>query len=217
MDPVRIPLRYRISDRIMSFYGVGVALVIATVMIAWPISHVLLRNVSGLHFAVLIAIVVAGHLVAAVAWRTGSHIGTTPTLSMERGAIVIHDPLILRKRQAIPIELVSSLHVGPDAAGLLVSAHRSRQTPLRPPTQLSRFPQLPNLVIVMEKSVLLTEARPRLFPLWHLSTPPAPDRAARTLWATVADPDAAYLVFHDWGLPVEWVTPDSELPVFPFG
>ncbi len=131
---------------------------------------------------------------------------------MESGRLVIDDPTTLLGPQSIPFDLVQSVHVGPDVAGWLVGSYARPATSVE--TQLGRYPQLPNLLIVLKQPVYVNQARRGVLRLWHLSAPPAPTRITRRIWATVNDYDAAYLVFADRGIDPSWATAEASLPVW---
>jgi hypothetical protein len=144
--------------------------------------------------------------------RTARSAFARPSLFVEDGRLVIEDPTTLEGPQAIPLDLVESVHIGPDVAGWMVGAYASRAGVNE--TQLGRFPQLPNTVIVLSQPVYVNQARPRLLRLWHLSAPPSPTRPTSRIWLKVDDHDAAFLVFADRGFQPAWATPENPLPVW---
>lgn len=160
----------------------------------------------------LTAVLLLALKIGALSVRTARHAFAHPALHVEDDRLVIEDPTTLEGPQSIPWGLVRSIHVGPDVAGWMVGGYanltRSNET------QLGRFPQLPNAVIVLTQPVYVNQARPRMIRLWHLSAPPSPTRATSRIWFTVSDHDAAFLVFADRGFEPAWATENNPLPAW---
>jgi hypothetical protein len=155
--------------------------------------------------------VVAGHLLATSGWRLVEMAWSAPGLVLTPDAVVVEDHATLHQSQAIPAEAIHSVHVGPDITRWLLS---SRSDDPGGQTLLGRFPQLPNLLVMLDRPIRFQAAR-NLIPFWHVARPPHPSRTVRAVWVAVEDPDAAYLAFTGWRSSCSWVSADTELPAPP--
>lgn len=207
---LRLRLRERAFRVMLGLLGLGAALslIVASFVLA------LTQSTPALGFLLLLGLGIGG---LTVAERSHSFLTTAwaqPRIDIDGFSLILDAPSVLRNRQLIPRELIRSVHVGPDAASWMVAAYaRSSEVGKPPPVHLGRMPQLPNLLIILDRQVLFTEARDRMLRLWHLSAPPAPTRPTRMLWATVEDPDSTYLALVDWGIDCRWITPEAELEI----
>jgi hypothetical protein len=193
--------------RAAACYAGGVVALAGLGLIAW--AGWLALTAGGIELApILLGLVLGGHRLFTVGSAMINGAWTRPELILDGGRIVIDDATTLVGRQSIPFDLVDSVYIGPEVAGWLVTNYSSIGTR---EVQLGRYPQFPNMVIVFNQSVLMNQARFRQFRLWHLTKPPSPTEPIQLLWATVEDPDAAYLIFHDRGLSPEWATDDLGL------
>ncbi len=211
MEAAQLELRHNVRHRILSGYGGALLFGAAAGLVWWVFASAL----SGAAFGevIVLAILLVGALrLGGIAVRTARHAFANPSLFVEDDRLIIEDPTTLQGPQSIPLDLVESVHVGPDVAGWMVGSYASRAGGNE--TQLGRFPQLPNTVIALSQAVYVNQARPRLIRLWHLSAPPSPSRATSRIWLKVDDHDAAFLVFADRGFNPAWATPENPLPVW---
>lgn len=211
MDSAQVRLRHTIRHRILAGYGGAILFGSAAGMVWWVFGRALTGG--GISDAAVLGVLLAGGMrLGSVAVRTARQAFAEPSLFVEDDRLVIEDPTTLEGPQSISYDLIDSIHVGPDAAGWMVGTYATfaRSTE----TQLGRFPQLPNAVIALNQPVFLNQARPRMARFWHLSTPPSPTRATSRIWLTVADHDAAFLVFADRGFSPDWATADNPLAVW---
>jgi len=211
MDSAQLRLRHTIRHRILAGYGGAILFGSAAGIVWWVFSRAL--SGGGVPQAIVLGLLLAGGLrLGSVAVRTTRHAFAEPSVYVENNRLVIEDPTTLEGPQSISYDLIDSIHVGPDAAGWMVGTYATfaRSTE----TQLGRFPQLPNAVIVLNQSVYLNQARPRLLRLWHLSTPPSRTRATNRIWLTVADHDAAFLIFADRGFAPGWASAENPLALW---
>jgi hypothetical protein len=211
MEAARLELQHTLRHRILAGYG-GALLFGAAAGAAWWTFGTALSGAGVSEALILGAILLATVRLGGIAVRTARSAFARPSLFVEDGRLVIEDPTTLEGPQAIPLDLVESVHIGPDVAGWMVGAYASRAGVNE--TQLGRFPQLPNTVIVLSQPVYVNQARPRLLRLWHLSAPPSPTRPTSRIWLKVDDHDAAFLVFADRGFQPAWATPENPLPVW---
>lgn len=211
MGSAQIHLRHSARHRLLAGYGGALAFGVAA-GVAW---YAFGRAGSGAGWSDLpwlaFWLIVAERL-ASVAVRTTRLAFARPTIYVENERIVIEEPTTLEGPQSIPLHLIHSVHVGPDVAGWLVGNYATFSR--SDETQLGRFPQLPNTVIVLNQPVYVNQARSRMMRLWHLSAPPSPTRATARIWLTVADHDSAFLRFADRGFDPAWATVDNPLPVW---
>ncbi|MDH3605790.1 MAG: hypothetical protein OER12_02200 [Acidimicrobiia bacterium] len=211
MGSAHIRMRHNARHRILAGYGGALAFGAAAAIVWWVFSQALTG--AGWSDAPLLAVwLLVAHRMGAIAVRTARHAFLQPSVYVENDRLVIEDPTTLSGPQSIPFHLIQSIHVGPDVAGWLVGTYatfaRSNET------QLGRFPQLPNAVIVLHQPVYVNQARPRMLRLWHLSAPPSPDRPTNRIWLTVEDHDTAFLRLADRGFEPAWATADNPLPVW---
>lgn len=143
-----------------------------------------------------------------LAWVQAS--SARPALELEPAQVIVDDPTTLRRRQSIPSSEIGSIYVGPHVANWLLQAQDDYERDL----QIGRFPQLPNLVLLLNHEVRFTQARRGTFPLWRLTRPPSPSRSTKAVWITVEDPDSAYLALMAWR-GCEWAEPGMGLPATP--
>lgn len=211
MDAAQLALRHSVRHRILAGYG-GAILFGATAGIIWWIFGKALGGAGIADGIVLTAMLLGSLRLGGLAIRTAQLAFARPSLYVEDDRLVLDDPTTLEGPQAIPLDLVDSVHVGPDVAGWMVGAYAANTD--QQETQLGRFPQLPNTVVVLQQPVYVNQARPRLVPLWHLSAPPAPKRPTTRIWLKVDDHDATFLVFADRGFEPAWATPENPLPVW---
>ena len=184
----------------------------AAAAVVWWVFGQALSGV-GVSEALALGLLLLGGLhLARVSVRTARFAFAEPALYVEHGRLVLEDPTTLEGPQSIPLDLVESVHVGPDVAGWMVGAYASQAGGHE--TQLGRFPQLPNMVVVLAQPVFVNQARPRLLRLWHLSAPPSPTRPTSRIWLKVDDHDSAFLVFADRGFEPDWATAENPLPVW---
>ena len=213
MGTARLELRHTIRQRLLAGYAGAIGFAVAAVIVYWAFGEALAHGSFGGAPLLIVAILVA-HRLGSTSIRTARNAISAPTLYVDDHRLVIDDPTTLaqagdRRRS---LDLVRAVHVGPDVAGWMVGGYATVSH--SDEVQLGRYPQLPNLLIVLQQSVYVNQARRGMLRLWHLSRPPQPDRATRRLWLTVADPDAAYLVFADRGVDPAWATPEPSLPVW---
>ena len=211
MEAAQLELQHNLRHRILSGYG-GALLFGAAAGLVWWTFGTALRGAGPAEAVILAALLLGSLRLGQIAVRTGRFAFDKPALFVEDGRLVIEDPTTLDGPQSIPLDLVDSVHVGPDVAGWMVGAYASRAGTNE--TQLGRFPQLPNTVISLSQPVYVNQARPRLLRLWHLSAPPSPTRPTSRIWLKVEDHDAAFLVFADRGFQPAWATPENPLPVW---
>ena len=211
MEAAQLELRHNLRHRILSGYG-GALLFGAAAGLVWWVFSTALSGAGFVEGVVLGTMLIGSLRLGAVAVRTAQTAFARPSLYVEDGRLVIEDPTTLEGPQSIPLDLVESVHVGPDVAGWMVGSYASNASGGE--TQLGRFPQLPNTVIALSQPVYVNQARPRLIRLWHLSMPPSPTRATSRLWLKLDDHDAAFLVFADRGFEPAWATPENPLPVW---
>jgi hypothetical protein len=210
MGSAQLKLNHSLRQRLLAGYGGALAFGAAAAIAWWAFGLALTG--AGLADApfLLLAILLAQRL-AALSVRTARWAVADPSVYVENDRLVIEEPTTLEGPQSIPWDLVRAVHVGPDVAGWMVGTYatlaRSNET------QLGRFPQLPNALILLNQPVYINQARPRMLRLWHLSAPPSPVRPTTRIWLTVDDHDAAFLVFADRGFDPAWATADNPLPV----
>jgi hypothetical protein len=211
MGSAQLGLKHNARQRILAGYGGALAFGAAAGIVWWAFAAAL-TGAGWTDAPLLIALLLVAQRIATLSVRTARWAFADPSIYVEDDRLVIEDCTTLDGPQSIPWDLVHSVHVGPDVAGWMVGTYatfaRSHET------QLGRFPQLPNAVVVLNQPVYLNQARPRMLRLWHLSAPPAPSRPTNRIWLTVADHDAAFLVFADRGFEPAWATADSPLPVW---
>lgn len=211
MGTARLDLRHTIRQRLLAGSAGAMGFAMAAFITYWAFAQALFTGNLGAA-PVLILAVLASHRLAVISIRTARTAITAPTLYVDDHRLVIDDPTTLAGPQSIPFHLVHSIHVGPDVAGWMVGGYATVSHSNE--IQLGRYPQLPNLLIVLTQPVYVNQARHRMVRLWHLSRPPGPRAATRRLWLTVTDADAAYLVFADRGIEPAWATPVPSLPVW---
>ncbi len=211
MGSAQLHLRHNARQRVLAGYGGAVGFGLAATIIWWVFGEA----VTGAGLAatpVLAVALLMAQRIGSVSVRTARLAFADPSVYVEDDRLVIEDATTLEGPQSIPWELVRSVHIGPDVAGWMVGTYatfaRSQET------QLGRYPQLPNAVIVLNQPVYVNQARRRMLRLWHLSSPPSPSRPTHRIWLTVADHDAAFLVFADRGFEPAWATADNPLPVW---
>jgi len=192
-------------------YGGAIAFGVAAAMVWWVFATAL-TGASLIDAPLLVGLLLAAHRLGSIGVRTARAALSDPSIYVEDDRLVIEDPTILEGPQSIPWELVRSVHVGPDVAGWMVGTYATFASSNE--TQLGRFPQLPNAVISLTQPVYVNQARPRMARLWHLAAPPSPTRPTNRIWLTVADHDAAFLVFADRGFEPAWATADNPLAVW---
>jgi hypothetical protein len=208
MGSARLRLRHNVRQRLLAGYG-GALGFGAAAGVAWWVFSQAFTGAGLLAAPFLLILLMAAHRIGSVSVRTARAAFSEPFIHVEDDRLVLDDPTTLEGPQSIPWDLVRSIHVGPDVAGWMVGAYATfaRSTE----TQLGRFPQLPNTLIVLDQPVYVNQARPRMLRLWHLSAPPSPTRATTRLWLTVDDHDAAFLVFADRGFEPAWASADNPL------
>lgn len=211
MGSAQVHLRHTVRHRILAGYG-GALVFGAAAGLAWWVFAEAFTG-AGLADGPLLAVsLLVAHRMGAIGVRTARQAFLQPSVYVENDRLVIEDASTLDGAQSIPFHLIHSIHVGPDVSGWMVGTYatfaRSNET------QLGRFPQLPNAVIVLNQPVYVNQARPGMLRLWHLSAPPSPRRATSRIWLTVADHDNAFLVFADRGFEPAWATADNPLPVW---
>lgn len=211
MDAAQLQLRHNVRHRIMAGYA-GAVIFGAAAGLTWWVFGAAFNGVSLTGAAVLAVFLYAGLRLGSVGIRTARFAVARPSLYVEDGRLVVEDPTTLEGPQAIPLDLVESVHVGPDVAGWMVGVYAT--SAVGNETQLGRFPQLPNTVIALNQPVYLNQARRRLLRLWHLSAPPSPTRPTSRIWLKLDDHDAAFLVFADRGFHPAWATPENPLPAW---
>jgi len=208
MGSAQLRLKHNARQRILAGYGGALAFG-AAAGIVWWVFAAALTGAGWTDAPLLIALLLVAQRIATLSVRTARWAFADPSIYVEDDRLVVEDCTTLDGPQSIPWDLVHSVHVGPDVAGWMVGTYatfaRSDEA------QLGRFPQLPNAVIVLNQPVYVNQARSRMLRLWHLSAPPAPSRPTSRLWMTVADHDAAFLVFADRGFEPAWATADSPL------
>jgi len=210
MGSAQLRLKHRVRQRLLAGYG-GALTFGAAAGIVWWVFGLALTG-AGLADAPLLLLALLGaQRIATLSVRSTRWAFAEPSVYVEDDRLVIEDPTTLEGPQSVPWDLVHSVHVGPSIAGWLVGTYatfaRSSET------QLGRFPQLPNTLIVLHQPVYLNQARPRMVRLWHLSAPPSPTRPTTRIWLTADDHDAAFLIFADRGFEPAWATADNPLPV----
>lgn len=211
MGTARLNLRHNLRQRTLAGYGGALGFAVAASLAWWAFGSAL----SGTDVAsapILLLAVLGAHRLGGSSIRTARNAFVSPEVLVETERLVIDDPTTLHGPQSIPFDLVQSIHVGPEVAGWLVGSYARTSRSVE--TQLGRYPQLPNLLIILRQPVYVNQARRGMIRLWHLSAPPQPTRVTRRIWATVDDHDAAYLIFSDKGIEPTWATPEASLPVW---
>jgi hypothetical protein len=211
MGSAQVRLRHKARQRILAGYGGALAFGVAAGIVWWAFAAAL-TGAGWVDAPLLIALLLVAQRIAAHSVRTARWALADPSIYVEDDRLIIEDPTTLEGPQSIPWDLVHSVYVGPDVAGWMVGTYATFARSYE--TQLGRFPQLPNAVIVLNQPVHVNQARSRMVRLWHLSAPPSPSRPTSRIWLTVADHDAAFLVFADRGFDPAWATADSPLPVW---
>ena len=210
MGSAHLSLNHGIRQRLLAGYGGALAFGAAAGMVWWVFEQALTG--AGLADApLLLTALFVAQRIGGLSVRTAGWSFAEPAVYVEDDRLVIEEPTTLEGPQSIPWDLVQSVHVGPDVAGWLVGTYATLARSSE--TQLGRFPQLPNALIVLNQPVYLNQARPRMLRLWHLSAPPSPSRATTRIWLTVGDHDAAFLMFADRGFDPAWATANNPLPV----
>lgn len=211
MGTARLNLRHNFRQRILAGYGGALGFAIAVSLAWWAFGKALAEGDLA-SAPLLLLILLAAQRIGGNSIRMARNAFAHPEVLVEADRLVIDDPTTLIGPQSIPFDLVQSVHVGPEVAGWLVGSYARTLRSVE--TQLGRYPQLPNLLLVLSQPVYVNQARHGLFRLWHLTAPPRPTRVTRRIWATVDDHDAAFLVFADRGIEPNWATPEASLPVW---
>ena len=211
MGTARLNLRHNLRHRLLAGYGGALGFAIAASLAWWSFGQALAHGDIA-SAPLLVLILLAAHRLGGSAIRMARNSFVSPEILVENDRLIIDDPTTLIGPQSIPFDLVQSVHVGPEVAGWLVGSYARVAHSVE--TQLGRYPQLPNLVLVLSQPVYVNQARRGMFRLWHLSAPPRPTRVTRRIWATVDDYDAAFLVFADRGVEPNWATPEASLSVW---
>jgi len=211
MGTARLNLRHNLRHRMLAGYGGALGFAISVSLGWWAFGRALGHG-DVASAPLLLLVLLGAHRLGGNSIRMTRNAFVSPEILVEANRLVIDDPTTLLGPQSIPFDLVQSVHIGPEVAGWLVGSYARMAGSVE--TQLGRYPQLPNLLIVLGQPVYVNQARRGMFRLWHLSAPPRPTRVTRRIWATVDDHDAAYLVFADRGVEPNWATPEPSLPVW---
>ncbi len=210
MGSAQLLLKHGIRQRLTAGYGGALAFGAAAGILWWVFGQAFtgarLTAAPLLFGAMLVAQRVGTLSVQTARWAFAE-----PSLYVEDDRLVIEEPTTLDGPQSIAWDLVDSVHVGPEVAGWMVGAYATFAASSE--TQLGRFPQLPNAVVILNQPVYLNQARARMMRLWHLSAPPSPTRPTTRIWLTVADHDTAFLVLADRGFDPAWAGVDNPLVV----
>lgn len=211
MGTAQLQLRHTTRQRLLAGYAGAIGFAAAVALAYWAFAQALFHGTLGAA-PVLLLTLLGAHRLGSISIHTARTAVVSPMVYVDDDRVVIDDPTTLFGPQSIPFHLVRAVHVGPDVAGWMVGGYAT--VAHSDEVQLGRYPQLPNLLIVLSQPVYVNQARRNMVRLWHLSRPPRPRAATRRLWLTVDDPDTAYLVFADRGIEPEWATPEPSLPVW---
>lgn len=109
-----------------------------------------------------------------------------PEIRFEPGALVLDDRSILNAPLRIPLPAIVRVDVG----NLRTWFAASNGVPVRPAIQLTPFPEIPNVRIVLDPPVRLETSRRnrRILTRFYPARPPLPGDEAAMLWLRVADP-----------------------------
>jgi hypothetical protein len=210
MDHARVTLKYQLRQRISAALG-GITIVFfGTIVLSWVIHRALFSAQPALMAVVLSVAGIGAFEILRLGWSHFALSAASPRLLVDNDRVVIDDTRVMTGMQSISLDRIYTVYVGPGVGDWLVDAY-SEDSELEQ-TQLARYPQLPNALVVLDEPVYMTRAKNRLMRLWHLSSPPSPKRPTSSLWLTTEEADSFTLLMNNKGIDTHWVPNGASFP-----
>lgn len=210
MDQARVALRYQFRQRFSAALGGFTVALFGLLLLAWVMRNALFASQSAVMVLMLSVFGIGAFEVLRLGWDHFARSAATPRLLVDNDRVVIDDTRVMTGMQSISLDRIYSIYVGPGVGDWLVHAYSADGETEQ--TQLARYPQLPNALVVLDEPVYMTRARNRLMRLWHLSSPPNPSRATSSIWMTTEEADSFTLLMNNKGIDTHWVPSGAHFP-----
>lgn len=210
MEHASVVLEYRVRQRLSAALGGFTIVLFGAMILFWAATRALFSVVGPGSALAWIGIGIVAFEVMSAGWGHLTSSAAAPQLLVDDERVIIDDDRVMTGMQSISLDRIHTIYVGPGVGDWLVGAY-AEGVP-RAQTQLARYPQLPNALLVLDEPVYMTRARSRLLRLWHLSCPPSPTRATSAIWLTTVEADTFTLLMGNKGLETHWVPAGALFP-----
>ncbi len=210
MEQAPVTLKYQFRQRLSAATGGFTVVFFGALVLTWAVARALFTAMGPFSaLAVIVGSLVGIELIAAgIRHMTTS--AAAPQLLVDNDRVIIDDTRVMTGMQSISLDRIHTIYVGPGVGDWLVGAYAEGIPTAQ--TQLARYPQLPNALVVLDEPVYMTRARSGLLRLWHLSCPPSPTRPTAAIWLTTDEADTFTVLMGNKGVQTHWVPAGAFFP-----
>ncbi len=210
MEQAPVTLKYQFRQRFSAASGGLIVVFFGILMLTWSVTRALFTEMGTVSAMLVVGAGLVGFELVASGFKHVTTSAAAPQLLVDNDRVIIDDTRVMTGMQSISLDRIHTVYVGPGVGDWLVGAYAEGIPTAQ--TQLARYPQLPNTLVVLDEPVFMTRARTRLLRLWHLSCPPSPTRPTAAIWLTTDEADTFTVLMGNKGVKTHWVPAGAFFP-----